>query len=221
MVLLKSGNSTTSLTVATAEDRNLTVPFFPGINAVLKNGPGYNGFSASFGETTLGTMHANTYPSGPMSLNTYTTSEECELCKLKAAMVGVVEGETCRLCCLESKNFGPAVVFAYYFHLIWDAIERYQCIVPWPPMPETNAVVTGASINSYASDIRNSLPRPGWGDLHPCLAPLDGMDPKDPANVCTMLECADVKFDCNCYMTCVTGPFKVWDAFVKCLGNRG
>ncbi len=219
-VLLRSGNSTTSLMVAMAEDRNLTVPFFPGVNAILRNGPGYNSFSASFGEIVLNTMHANTYPLGPMSLKTYTTPEECELCKLKASMVGVVEGETCRLCCLESKNFGPAVVFAYYFHLIWDVIERYQCIIPWPPMPETNAVVTGTSINSYASDIQKSLPQPGWGDLHPCLAPLDGIDPKDPANICTILECADVNFDCNCYMTCFTGPFKVWDAFVKCLENK-
>lgn len=216
-VLLRSGNSTTSLMVAMAENRNLTIPFFPGINAILKNGAGYNGFSASFGGVALDTMHANTYPRGPMSLEGNTTPEDCELCKLKASMVGVVEGETCRLCCLESKNFGPAVVFAYYFHLIWDAIERYPCVTPWPPMPETNAVVTEASINAYANDIRNTLPQLGWGDLHPCLAPLDAVDPKDPANICTVLECADVKFDCNCYMTCVTGPFKMWNAFVKCL----
>ncbi|WP_245612364.1 hypothetical protein [Palaeococcus ferrophilus] len=216
---LKAGNSSTTFAMAVAEDRNLTVPFFPGLNATLHNGPGYNGFSASFGKVALNTLHPNTFPRGPMAGRGYATQEECELCKLKAAMVGVVEGESCRLCCIQGRTFLPATIFARYFSLIWDAIERYPCITPWPPMPETNAVITGASINSYADDIEKNLPNPGWGNIHPCLAPLDGLNPKDPSTVCSALECRYGSFNCNCYVTCLRGPFKVWEAFIGCVSK--
>lgn len=217
--VLKAGGSSTTFTLAVAEDRSLTVPFFPGLNATLQNGPGYNGFSASFGKANLNTLHSNTFPQGPMAGGGYATQEECELCKLKAAMVGVVEGESCRLCCIQGRTFLPATIFARYFSLIWDAIERYPCITPWPPMPETNAVVTGAAINSYADDIENNLPKPGWGNIHPCLAPLDGLNPKDPSTVCSALECRHGGFNCNCYVTCLRGPFKVWEAFIGCVSK--
>lgn len=218
-IVLRSGNAATAFTVAMAESRNLTVPFFPGLNATLQNGPGYNGFSAAFGRATLNTMHPGTYPKGPMSGGSF-TPEECELCKLKASMVGVVEGESCRLCCLQARDFLPATIFARYFALIWDAIERFPCVAPWPPMPETNAVVSGASINGYADDIWNQIPKPGWGRIHPCLGPLDGLDPADPSTICSALECRYGSFNCNCYVTCITGPFKVWEAFVECMAGQ-
>lgn len=221
-VKLLSGGAETKFEVAMAENRTMTVPFFPGVNATLTNGPGYAGFSASIGSVTLSSMHSGAYPSGPMSGNREggeLGSGQCDVCKLKAAMVGAVEGEACKLCCLQSKNFGPAVVFNYYFHLVWAAIERFGCVTPWPPMPETNSVVGGAAINSYADDLENSLPKPGWGSIHPCLSPLDGLDPADPGTICSALECADIKFDCNCYVTCFLGPFKMWDAFINCIGG--
>ncbi|WP_324736433.1 hypothetical protein VFC49_05035 [Thermococcus sp. SY098] len=221
-IRLLSGGAETRFEVAMAENRTLVVPFFPGVNATLTNGPGYAGFSASVGSVTLSSMHPGTYPLGPMKggeTGGELDSGRCDLCKLKAAMVGAVEGEACKLCCLQSKNFGPAVVFNYYFHLVWAAIERFDCITPWPPMPETNSVVGGAAINSYADDLENSLPKPGWGSIHPCLSPLDGLDPADPSTICSALECADIKFDCNCYVTCFLGPFKMWDAFMKCIGS--
>ncbi|QDA31390.1 hypothetical protein FH039_06950 [Thermococcus indicus] len=220
-IRLLSGGAETRFEVAMAENRTLVVPFFPGVNATLTNGPGYAGFSASIGSVTLSSMHSGTYPTGPMGSGATEEldSGRCDVCKLKAAMVGAVEGEACKLCCLQSKNFGPAVVFNYYFHLVWAAIERFDCIIPWPPMPKTNSVVGGAAINSYADDLENSLPKPGWGSIHPCLSPLDGLDPADPSTICSALECADIKFDCNCYVTCFLGPFKMWDAFIKCVGG--
>ncbi|ASJ10875.1 hypothetical protein A3L12_05950 [Thermococcus sp. P6] len=146
-------------------------------------------------------------------------SSRCDVCKLKAAMVGVVEGESCRLCCLSSKNFGPAVVFNYLFSAVWEAIDRFECPTPWPPMPETNSVVGDDGTNSYADDLKDSLPTFGWGDIHPCLGFLDGFDPSDPDAICTALECAEVDFDCDCYVTCFFGPFKVWNAFITCAGG--
>ena len=86
-------------------------------------------------------------------------------------------------------------------------------------MPETNSVVGDGGINSYADDLEDNLPKPEWSDLHPCPSPLDGFDPGDPSTVCSILECADVSFDRDGYLTCLTGPFKVWDAFIKCVGG--
>lgn len=224
-VRLLSGEAGTRFEVAMAGNRTLAVPFFPGVNATLTNGPGYAGFSASFGSVTLSSMHSGTYPAGPMSKSRGGTkggevnSNQCDVCKLKAAMVGVVEGESCKLCCLQSKNFGPAVVFNYLFHVVWGAIDRFDCITPWPPMPETNSIVGDDGINSYADDLWDNLPKPGWGGIHPCLSPLDGLDPSDPGTICSALECADVNFDCGCYVTCFFGPLKVWDAFITCVGG--
>lgn len=222
-VVLESGGATTTFQVAMAENRRLVVPYFPGLNATLSNGPGYNGFAVSFGDVTLNTLHGNTFPHGPMATGPGAyedTAAACEAAKLKAAMVGVTEGETCRLCALQSRNMYAAALFGRYFSLVWQAIERFPCVVPWPPLPETQAVVSTAGVNTLAGGDEFTLPTPGWGDLHPCLGFLDGFDPKDPSSWCNLVECAGPDFNCGCMVTCFVGPFKVWNAFIEELQRK-
>lgn len=212
-VVLESDGATTTLRVAMAEDRNLVVPYFPGLDATLTNGPGYNGFAAAFGNVVLNTLHGNTFPQGPIA-GGFETGASCEAAKLKAAMVGVVEGESCRLCAMQSRSLYPAALFGRYFTLVWQAIERFPCVVAWPPLPETQAVVSTAGVNTLFGGYQLQPPL-GWGNLHPCLAPLDGLDPADPSAWCSLVECAKPDFSCGCIVTCAVGPLKVWEAFIE------